>query len=54
MQQQMDQVELTQEDLDAVEKMFALAEQDEDEEKPLTDEELIKAFADGTGIFQDL
>jgi hypothetical protein len=46
---------LTQKDLDAVLAMFALLEEDDEESEPeySSDEEIIKAFADGTGVFAE-
>ena len=47
--------ELTQEDMDAVRKMFALVEKDEDsaDDPVRSDEQLIRNFCDGTGVFAD-
>lgn len=47
--------DLTQEDMGAVRKMFALVEKDENsEDDPVrSDEQLIRDFCNGTGVFAD-
>ena len=47
--------ELTREDMDAVKKIFALVEKDEDsaDDPVRSDEQLIRDFCSRTGVFAD-